>query len=286
MGCAPLNRIPGRCYWIESANILRLPECMSPDPSVLDLAKMIDHSLLHPTMTDVQLRDGLGVARRCACATACVKPYAVPMSAAALAGSGVAVCAVVGFPHGNSHPELIAAEAVRAIAEGATEIDMVANAGKVLGGDWAWVTEQIRTVNNACVTRGALLKVIFENDYLQDLHIIRLCEICTGLGVAFVKTSTGYGFVKQPNGDYNYRGATEPHLRLMRQHSGPKVQLKAAGGVRTLDDLLKVRALGVTRIGATATEAILVEAIRRGLPGPVPPGLDPASPPRPHPAGY
>ena len=259
---------------------------MSPDPCVLDLAKMIDHSLLHPTMTDAQLRAGLAVARNCACATACVKPYAVPMSAATLAGSGVGVCAVVGFPHGNSHPELIAAEAIRAIAEGATEIDMVANAGKVLGGDWTWVSDQIRTVNDACVTRGALLKVIFENDYLPDTAIIRLCEICTGLGVAFVKTSTGYGFIKQPNGDYNYRGATEHHLRLMRQHSGPNVSLKAAGGVRTLDDLLRVRALGVTRIGATTTEAILAEAVKRGLPGPVPPGLTASGAPAAPAAGY
>ena len=259
---------------------------MPSDPSVLDLAKMIDHSLLHPTLTDAQLQAGLLVARNCACATACVKPYAVPMATAALAGSGVGVCAVVGFPHGHSHPGLIAAEAIRAIAEGATEIDMVANAGKVLGGDWTWVSDQIKTVNDACVSRGALLKVIFENDYLQDAHIIRLCELCTELGVAFVKTSTGYGFVKQPNGDYNYRGATEHHLRLMRQHSGPKVQLKAAGGVRTLDDLLKVRVLGVTRIGATATEAILTEAIRRGLPGPAPSGLDPTQTARALPAGY
>lgn len=234
---------------------------------------MIDHSLLHPTMTDDQLRAGLAVARRCGCATACVKPYAVPMSAEALVGSGVGVCAVVGFPHGNSHPDLIAAEAVRAIAEGATEIDMVVNAGKVLGGDWAWVTAEVKTVNDACTARGALLKVIFENDYLQEPQIIRLCALCTELGVAFVKTSTGYGFIKQPDGNYNYLGATEAHLRLMRQHSGPTVQLKAAGGVRTLDDLLRVRALGVTRIGATATEAILAEAMRRGFPGPVPPGL-------------
>jgi deoxyribose-phosphate aldolase len=259
---------------------------MLPDPTVLDLARMIDHSLLHPTMTDAQIREGLVVARRCACATACVKPYAVPMATAALAGTGVGVCAVVGFPHGNSHPGLIAAEAIHAIAEGATEIDMVANAGKALGGDWAWVSDQIQMVNVACVSHGALLKVIFENDYLQDAHIIRLCEICTELGVAFVKTSTGYGFVKQPNGDYNYRGATEHHLRLMRQHSGPKVQLKAAGGVRTLDDLLMVRTLGVTRIGATATEAILTEAIRRGLPGPIPPGFDPVQPTHSSPAGY
>lgn len=235
---------------------------------------MIDHSLLHPTMTDEQLRAGLALARRCGCATACVKPYAVPMSAAALAGSDVAVCAVVGFPHGNSHPETIAAEAVRAIDEGATEIDMVVNAGKVLGGDWDYVQAELQSVNTACTSRGAILKVIFENDYLQDEHIIRLCELCTALAIAFVKTSTGYGFVKQPSGDYNYRGATDHHLRLMREHCGPRVQIKAAGGVRTLDDLLRVRALGVTRIGATATETILQDAIRRGFPEPRPAGLE------------
>lgn len=246
---------------------------MSPLPSVADLARMIDHSLLHPTMTDAQLRAGLEVARRCGCATACIKPYAVPLAAELLRGSETAVCAVVGFPHGNSHPEIIATEAGLAIVEGATEIDMVANAGKVLGGDWTWVTNAIRVVNNTCVGRGARLKVIFENDYLQDEHIIRLCQICTELGVAFVKTSSGYGFIKQAGGDYNYRGATDDHLRLMREYSGPAVELKAAGGVRTLDDLLRVRALGVTRIGATATEAILSEAVKRGLPGPVPPGL-------------
>ena len=241
--------------------------------TVIDLARMIDHSLLHPTMTDAQVREGLAIARRCSCATACVKPCAVPMSTAALSGSDVEVCAVVGFPHGNSHPELIAAEAVRAIEEGATEIDMVANAGKVLGGDWSFVADALRTVNTACVSRGAILKIIFENDYLRDEHIIRLCELCTEVGVAFVKTSTGYGFVKQENGDYNYRGATDDHLRLMRKHCGPSVQIKAAGGVRTLDDLLRVRALGVTRIGATATEAILAEAVRRGFPDPVPAGV-------------
>jgi len=240
---------------------------------VLDLAKMIDHSLLHPTMTDAQVQAGLAVARRCACATACVKPYTVLMAAGALAGSGVGVCAVAGFPHGNSHWSLKIAEAERAIAEGATEIDVVVNIGKVLGGDWPDVSAEIKAVNSACLGRGALLKVIFENDYLQEAHIIRLCEICTEHGVAFVKTSTGYGFVKQPGGDYNYRGATDDHLALMRKHSGPQVQIKAAGGVRTLDDLLRVRALGVTRIGATATEAMLTEALKRGLPGPVPAGL-------------
>lgn len=260
----------------------------STQPSVLDLAQMIDHSLLHPTMTDAQVRDGLVLARRCACATACVKPYSVPMAREILAGSQTAVCAVVGFPHGNSHPDLIVAEALRAIAEGATEIDMVANAGKILGGDWAYLTAELRLVNAATTAAGAILKVIFENDYIQEAHIIRLCEICTQLDIAFVKTSTGYGFVKQANGDYNYKGATEAHLRLMRQHSGPKVQIKAAGGVRTLDDLLKVRALGVTRIGATATEAILAEAMRRNFPAPIPAGLSvkTPAPSTPQPSGY
>lgn len=245
--------------------------------SVRELAQMIDHSLLHPTMTDTQLREGLILARRCGCATACVKPYSVPLAHEILGGSQTAVCAVVGFPHGNSHPELIVLEAQRAIREGASEIDMVANAGKILAADWSYITDELRLVNLATTQAGALLKVIFENDYLQDSHIIRLCEICTELEIAFVKTSTGYGFVKQANGDYNYKGATEAQLRLMRLHSGPNVHIKAAGGVRTLDDLLKVRALGVTRIGATATESILQDAMKRGFPGPFPEGLSPGS---------
>jgi deoxyribose-phosphate aldolase len=248
---------------------------------------MIDHSLLHPTMTDADLRAGLVIARDYGCATACIKPYAVPLAKELLAGSTTAVCAVAGFPHGNSHPEIIIAEAERAIAEGATEIDMVANAGNVLGGAWNEVHAAIAAVNSACVRRSAILKVIFENDYLRDEHIIRLCEICTEIGVAFVKTSTGYGFVKQPDGNYNYRGATDAQLALMRKHAGPRVQIKAAGGVRTLDDLLRVRALGVTRIGATATIPILTEAVKRGFAGPLPAGLKRATPaPTAAPSGY
>jgi deoxyribose-phosphate aldolase len=181
-----------------------------------------------------------------------------------LAGSDVGVCAVIGFPHGNSTTEIKVAETRQAVADGATEIDMVINIGKALGGDWETVSEEIAAVNQAAIDSGAILKVIFETDYLQDEHIIHLCEICSQRQVAFVKTSTGYGFVKQPNGFYTYQGATDHNLELMRQHCHPNVQIKAAGGVRNLDDLLRVRALGVTRIGATATEAILEEAIARG----------------------
>lgn len=230
----------------------------------ISLAKMIDHSLLHPTMTDADIVAGCELARRYAVATACVKPYAVGMARRSLDGADVGVCAVIGFPHGNSTTGLKMQEAAQALDDGATEIDMVINIGKALGGDWEYVAEEIKAINDVVTSHGAILKVIFENDYLEDAHIIRLCEICTAHAVAFVKTSTGYGFVKQPNGFYAYQGATDHHLRLMRAHCGPTVQIKAAGGVRTLDDLLRVRALGVTRIGATATESILEEAKQRG----------------------
>ncbi|KAI9786995.1 MAG: hypothetical protein M1816_007747 [Peltula sp. TS41687] len=230
------------------------------------LAKMIDHSLLHPTMTDQEILSGLETAKKHQVATACIKPYAIPMAQQALAGSGVGICPVIGFPHGNSSTAIKVMEAEQAAQAGGSEIDMVINIGKALGGDWDYVADEIRRVNEAVVKHGAILKVIFENDYLKDEHIIRLCEICRAVPVAFVKTSTGYGFVKQADGgQYAYRGATIPHLKLMREHAGPHVQIKAAGGVRSLDDLLRVRALGVTRVGATATVAMLDEAKARGI---------------------
>ena len=182
-----------------------------------------------------------------------------------LAGSDVAVGAVIGFPHGGSRVDAKLREIELALADGACELDAVVNIGKVLGGDWAYVSDEIRRLNELTAGAGALLKVIFENDYVtRDEDKIRLCEICSEHAVAFVKTSTGYGFVKRPDGLYSYAGATDHDLALMRRASVPSVQVKAAGGVRTLDDLLRVRALGVTRAGATATEAILAEASRRG----------------------
>ena len=234
-------------------------------PTLRDLAKMIDHSLLHPTMTDDEIRKGCELSRKYDVATACVKPYAIPLAKEILAGSDVGVCPVIGFPHGNSATAIKVREADAAARAGGSEIDMVVNIGKVLGGDWAYVTAEIRAINDAVVAAGAILKVIFENDYLQDPHIIKLCEICSSIGVAFVKTSTGYGFVRQENGMYSYKGATAAHLQLMRQHCAPSVQIKAAGGVRTLDDLLLVRSLGVTRVGATATQTILEDAKKRGI---------------------
>lgn len=231
---------------------------------VKELAKMIDHSLLHPTMTDVDLKAGCELARAYDVASVCIKPYAVSLAKDLLAGSDVMVGTVITFPHGNAATSVKVAEAVQVCREGAVEVDMVANIGKVLGEDWEYVRQDIGEVLAAVHAHGAILKVIFENDYLNnDSHKIRLCEICSELGVEFVKTSSGYGFVKQPDGSYNYKGATESDLILMRKHSAPQVQVKAAGGVRSLDDLLHVRSLGVTRVGATATAVMIDEAIRR-----------------------
>ena len=216
-------------------------------------------------MTDEDIIKGCELSRKYNVATACIKPYCVPMVRELLAGSDVGVCPVMAFPHGNSTTSIKVKEAELAVMQGSNEIDMVVNIGKVLGGDWDYISGEIREINDVVVSGGAILKVIFENDYLQDEHIIQLCDICSEHRVAFVKTSTGYGFVKQDNGFYTYKGATDHHLELMRKHSSPSVQIKAAGGVRNLDDVLRVRDLGVTRIGATATEAIINEARSRGI---------------------
>jgi deoxyribose-phosphate aldolase len=232
--------------------------------TVRDISKMIDHSLLHPTMTDEDLKAGCDIALKYDAASVCIKPYAVKMAAEILRGSDVLVCTVIGFPHGNSTIAIKVAETRQACKDGATEIDMVVNIGKVLGEDWRYVKKEINAINKECLKHGAILKVIFENDYLpKDKYKIKLCQICSTVGVAFVKTSSGYGFMKQANGDYNYKGATEHDLKLMRKYSAPNVQIKGAGGIRTLDDVLKVREWGVTRIGATATIAIVEDAKKR-----------------------
>lgn len=234
------------------------------DISVKALAKMIDHSLLHPTMTEKDLEEGCELAKAYDAASVCIKPYAVAQAVEWLKGSDVMVGTVIGFPQGNSTIAIKVAETEQACKDGAVEIDMVVNVGKVLGEDWNYVTEEIKAIAEMTHRHGAVLKVIFENDFLPaDKYKIRLCEICSELKVGFVKTSTGYGMVKGSDGKYGYKGATEHDLKLMRKHSAPTVQVKAAGGVRTLDDLLKVRALGVTRVGATATAAMLDAAAER-----------------------
>lgn len=231
---------------------------------VEEIAKMIDHSILHPTFTDDDLKKQCIIAKRYNVASVCVKPYAVKLAKTCLEGSEVEVGCVIGFPHGNSSVKVKVYEAEQACLEGATEIDMVINIGKALAGDWAYIEDEIKAVTDACHKHKAIVKVIFETDYVTKTEDkIKLCEICTKVGADFVKTSTGYGYVKLPNGDFNYKGATVDDIMLMKKHSGPKVQVKAAGGVRSLDDLLKVKEAGATRTGATATEAILTEAVKR-----------------------
>jgi len=230
---------------------------------ISDLARMIDHSLLHPTMTDDDLQKGCQVALEYGTASVCIKPYAVKKCAEWLKGSDVLVCTVVGFPHGSHTTAIKVQETRQACEDGAVEIDMVVNIGKVLSEDWDYVEDEIRQVNEEARNHGAIVKVIFENDYLEDVHKTRLCRICSTIPVAFVKTSTGYGYTKGEDGKFSTKGATIEDCRLMLENVGPGVQVKAAGGVRTLEDMLRMKELGVTRIGATATAVILEEAKRR-----------------------
>jgi deoxyribose-phosphate aldolase len=228
-----------------------------PEFTYAEIAKMIDHSLLQPVLTDAELEAGCRLARDYDVASVCIKPYAVLEAARWLAGSTVAVGTTIGFPHGGHTTAIKAAEAEQALAEGARELDMVVNIGKVLSKDWRYVAEDIRVIVQVAHSEQALVKVIFENCFLADEHKEQLCRICGEVGADFVKTSTGYGSA----------GATDGDLRLMRRCSPPQVQVKAAGGVRTLDRLLAIRQLGVARVGATATKAILDEC-RARLGGP------------------
>lgn len=220
-----------------------------------DLAKMIDHSLLRPMLTQEELEAGCGLAREYDVASVCILPYYLKRCAERLAGSTVVPSTVVGFPHGGSRTSVKAFEAERALDDGGLELDMVVNVSKVRSGDWGYVTDDIRAVLEPTHARGAKLKVIFENCYLDDAQKVRLCEICGELRADWVKTSTGFG----PS------GAVDEDLILMRKHSPAHVQVKAASGVRDLDRLIRVRELGCTRAGATATKEMLDEAKRRGI---------------------
>ena len=231
--------------------------------TVQGIASMIDHSLLQPTMTDSDLIAGFETALQWNVASVCVKPYAVALCKKHLANSPVKVCTVIGFPHGSNTLYIKKAESIQAIEDGATELDMVVNIGKVLSNDWEYVKTEIAEINEICVQGNAILKVIFENDYMpNDDYKIRLTNICRDIGVAFVKTSTGFGFNKLPDGNFATKGATLIDCKLMVDHAGPNMLVKAAGGIRTLKDLLAFREIGVARIGATATESILQELIK------------------------
>lgn len=229
-----------------------------------ELAQCIDHSVLHPTATEKDLTEGCKIARQYQTATVCIKPYMVERAAALLEGSGIGICTVIGFPHGSNTTDLKVIETIEACRNGATEIDMVVNIAKVLEGDWDYIENEIGQIIDATLEHNAILKVIFETDFLKDEHKIKLCEICSSLHVAFVKTSSGFGFVKQQSGDFQTIGATLHDIRLMRQHCSEDIQIKASGGIRNLKDMLSFIEAGATRIGASATAAIIDDATATG----------------------
>ena len=213
------------------------------------IAKRIDHSLLPPTLTTAELEEGCRLAARYGVASVCIKPYAVALAARVLRGSGVEVGTTVGFPHGAHSTAVKVYETERAIADGATELDMVINIGQALGGEWQEVSADIAAVTKACHAGGAIVKVIFENCYLNDEQKVRLCQICGDVGADYIKTSTGFGT----------GGATIGDLRLMKSTAAPHLKLKAAGGIRTLDAMIEVVELGCDRVGCSRTAEVLDE---------------------------
>jgi deoxyribose-phosphate aldolase len=217
------------------------------------IAGMIDHSLLNPSLTTTDLEDGCRLAIRYRVASVCILPYYLARCAELLAGTAVNASTTIGFPHGGHSTATKLAEARLALRDGGQELDAVINISKARSGDWHYVRDELSALTQTVHSEGAKIKVIFENAYLDDVSKIRLCEICGEIGVDWVKTSTGYAS----------SGATLSDLELMRKHSPPGVQVKAAGGIRDLDTLLAVRALGVSRVGATRTETMLEDCRRR-----------------------
>ncbi len=222
--------------------------------TLAQLAKTIDHSLLQPQLTEVDVVGGCELADRYHVASVCVKPCHVALACRLLAGSDVAVGTVIGFPHGSSTTATKVAEAREALANGATELDMVINIGELRSGHLDYVRDEIKALVEMAATRpGAIVKVILENAYLTDEQKVRACKLADEAGADFVKTSTGFA----PT------GATVVDLKLMRATVGPQMGVKAAHGIRTLDAILDVIDAGATRVGATATATILEDFKKR-----------------------
>lgn len=218
-----------------------------------DIAKMLDHSTLQPFLTDEDIRKGCELALRYDTASVCARPCDMPLVASLLRGSDVKVCTVIGFPHGTHHTAIKVAEAKQALADGCTELDMVINIGKLLGGDEDYVRDEIRQIVQVAHEAGALVKVILETCYLTDAQKVTACHLSEEAGADFVKTSTGYGT----------KGCTIQDLQLMRRSVSERVQVKGSGGIRDLDTVLSARAVGATRCGVSATAAIMAEAEKR-----------------------
>lgn len=226
---------------------------MDTQTDYLAIAKTIDHSLLNPTLTDRELEEGCDLAVRYDVASICIVPYYLARGVELLAGSRVLATSTIGFPHGGHTTAIKLAEVRQALRDGGQELDAVVNISKVRSGDWHYVRDELLALTEATHAGGARIKVIFENAYLTDASKIRLCDVCAEIGVDWVKTSTGYA----PG------GATIADLELMRKHSPPHVQIKAAGGVHDLDTLVRIRAIGVSRVGMRSTAAVLEEWRRK-----------------------
>ena len=221
------------------------------------IAKMIDHSLLRPEMTEETVIAGCKLALQLDTASVCVRPCDIRLAADILRGSSVLVCTVIGFPHGTQHASVKLFEAEKALLDGAVELDMVMNYSQLISGHAQVVADEIKAIVDLAHSKQAIVKVILENCYLEPERIEQACRICEAAGADFVKTSTGFGS----------GGAELDDIRLMRKTCSPAVRVKAAGGIRSLDSLLDFRRAGADRIGATATAAILEEAAQREAEG-------------------
>lgn len=239
------------------------PQPGSDTDRVQAVARLLDHAVLHPTQGAKATREECGMAAGYGIAAVCVKPCYVREAVQALGGSRVSPCSVVAFPHGNATPAIKAREAGEALEEGALEIDMVLNNGLVTDQEWGALALEVRAVRAVCGGFGACLKVIFEIDFLTRAQIETISRVVSEEGVDFLKTSTGFGFVRQESGAFSTRGATVEAVRWMRAVAPAAVAIKASGGIRTLDQVLEFERLGCTRIGVSATAAIMAEAQRR-----------------------
>jgi deoxyribose-phosphate aldolase len=232
-----------------------------------EIAGMIDHALLHPTLSEKELVEGCHIAQLYTTATVCVKPCDVERASQLLADSSTEVCTVIGFPHGANTQEVKVRETQLACEQGAKEVDLVLNLGRAANGEWDYIEIEVSAVREVAHAAGSKLKVIFENDYWTqgvaglnaDGVKEKLCQICSQAGADWVKTSTGFGYVRQDDGNMVALGATEHDVALMVRACAGKAQVKAAGGVKNLSMLLKMRTLGATRIGTSSTQNILDE---------------------------
>lgn len=232
----------------------KAPADRPPLTTYEQLAKMIDHSLLRPQLTEQDVIQGCQVALRYRVANVTVRPADVELAVSLVQGSDVKVGTVAGFPHGSSTTATKLFETEDVLKRGAQEVDVVINIGRLLSRQFRYVEEEIRQITELCHAYGAIVKIIFENAYLTDDLKIAACQMCKAAGADFAKTSTGFA----PS------GATLEDLRLMYKHCAPEVKVKAAGGVRTLEAAIQVYEVGCSRLGATATVEIL-EAWKRRL---------------------